>query len=37
MHESSEPVNLGCELAENWQLQSASTVAIIIIITQPVS
>ena len=30
-----KPVNLGCESAENWQLSSTSTIAIVII-TQPV-
>jgi len=30
-----KPVDLGCESAENWQLSSTSTVAIVII-TQPV-
>jgi len=29
------PVDLGCESAENWQLSSTSTIAIVIII-QPV-
>jgi len=31
-----KPVNLGCESAENWQLSSTSTIAIVII-TQPYS
>jgi len=31
-----KPVDLGCESAENWQLSSASTIAVVII-TQPVS
>jgi len=31
-----KPVDLGCESAENWQLLSTSTIAIVII-TQPVS
>ena len=31
-----KPINLGCESAENWQLPSTSTIAIVII-TQPVS
>ena len=31
-----KPVDLGCESAENWQLPSTSTIAIVII-TQPVS
>jgi len=30
-----KPVNLGCESAENWQLSSTSTIAIVII-TQPI-
>ena len=30
-----KPVDLGCESAENWQLSSTSTIAIVII-TQPV-
>ena len=29
------PVDLGCESAENWQLSSTSTIAVVII-TQPV-
>ena len=31
-----KPVDLGCESAENWQLSSTSTIAVVII-TQPVS
>ena len=31
-----KPVDLGCESAENWQLSSTSTIAIVII-TQPLS
>ena len=31
-----KPIDLGCESAENWQLPSTSTIAIVII-TQPVS
>ena len=31
-----KPVDLSCESAENWQLSSTSTIAIVII-TQPVS
>jgi len=31
-----KPIDLGCETGENWQLPSASTIAIVII-TQPVS
>jgi len=31
-----KPFDLGCESAENWQLPSTSTIAIVII-TQPVS
>ena len=31
-----KPIDLGCESAENWQLSSTSTIAIVII-TQPVS
>jgi len=31
-----KPIDLGCESSENWQLSSASTIAIVII-TQPVS
>jgi len=30
-----KPVDLGCQSAENWQLSSTSTIAIVII-TQPV-
>jgi len=30
-----KPVDLGCESAENWQLSSTSTIAIVII-TQPI-
>ena len=30
-----KPIDLGCESAENWQLSSTSTIAIVII-TQPV-
>jgi len=30
-----KPIDLGCESAENWQLPSTSTIAIVII-TQPV-
>ena len=31
-----KPIDLGCESAENWQLPSTSTIAIVII-TQPVN
>jgi len=31
-----KPVELGCESAENWQLPSTSTIAIVII-AQPIS
>jgi len=30
-----KPIDFGCESAENWQLQSTSTIAIVII-AQPV-
>jgi len=32
-----KPIDLRCESAENWQLPSTSTFAIIIITTQPVN